>query len=119
MGRLIDADLLKETLGSERAEYNCFTDPDGAIYKGLSIAIEKVNDAPTADDPLQCGWLKKGYWIKMRGMMPPEYVGLKECSLCGWHIHPMGRYAFDKREDEFRYCPHCGAKMDGERKDDE
>ena len=52
-----------------------------------------------------------GRWIKMTGMMPPEYHGHYECSECQWHMKGL-RNSWT-REEEMAYCPNCGAKMDG------
>ena len=51
-----------------------------------------------------------GQWIKMTGMMPPEYHGHYECSECGWHIKGL-RNSWT-REEELNYCPNCGARME-------
>lgn len=51
-----------------------------------------------------------GRWIKMTGMMPPEYHGHYECSECGWHMKGL-RNSWT-REEELNYCPNCGAKME-------
>lgn len=47
-------------------------------------------------------------WIKMTGMMPPEYTGHYECSNCRWH---------GKREIEidYKFCPNCGSSMSKEK----
>ena len=50
-----------------------------------------------------------GRWIKMTGMMPPEYHGHYECSECQWHM--KGLRNSRTREEEMNYCPNCGAKM--------
>ena len=50
-----------------------------------------------------------GRWIKMTGMMPPEYHGHYECSECQWHMKGL-RNSWT-REEELSYCPNCGAKM--------
>lgn len=50
-------------------------------------------------------------WVKMTGMMPPEYHGHYECSECKWHMKGL-RNSWT-REEELYYCPNCGAKMDG------
>lgn len=50
-----------------------------------------------------------GRWIKMTGMMPPEYHGHYECSECGWHMKGL-RNSWT-REEELNYCPNCGARM--------
>lgn len=52
----------------------------------------------------------RGRWIKMTGMMPPEYHGHYECSECGWHMKGL-RNSWT-REEELSYCPNCGAKME-------
>lgn len=105
MTRLIDADALKQ---------NAYTSYECASQPCKVVDVSDIDDAPTVDaEPV-----RHGEWIKIRGMMPPEYMGLKACSVCGWHIHPLGRTAFDLKESEFRYCPRCGARLDRERKDD-
>lgn len=53
-----------------------------------------------------------GRWVKMTGMMPPEYHGHYECSECQWHMKGL-RNSWT-REEELLYCHNCGAKMDGE-----
>lgn len=50
-------------------------------------------------------------WIKMTGMMPPEYHGHYMCSNCEWHMKGL-RNSWT-REEELSYCPGCGARMDG------
>jgi hypothetical protein len=55
-----------------------------------------------------------GRWVKMTGMMPPEYHGHYECSNCAWHMKGL-RNSWT-REEELSYCPGCGAKMDKEDK---
>ena len=52
-----------------------------------------------------------GRWVKMTGMMPPEYHGHYDCSECQWHMKGL-RNSWT-REEELSYCPNCGAKMDG------
>lgn len=54
-----------------------------------------------------------GRWIKMTGMMPPEYHGHYECSECQWHMKGLRNSWI--REEELNYCPNCGAKMDKEK----
>lgn len=55
--------------------------------------------------------VRHGRWMKMTGMMPPEYHGHYECSECQWHMKGL-RNSWT-REEELTYCPNCGAKMDG------
>ena len=57
---------------------------------------------------------QKAHWVKMTGMMPPEFTGHFECDNCGWHGKPF------VREIDFAHCPGCGAEMsiDGLHADD-
>lgn len=50
----------------------------------------------------------KCHWVKMTGMMPPEYHGHYGCSNCGWH----GIYS--EKERDYKFCPACGADMRGD-----
>lgn len=55
---------------------------------------------------------KHGRWVRLTGMAPPEYHGHRICSICECFapydpLH-MGREILPK------YCPGCGAKMEGE-----
>lgn len=65
---------------------------------------EVLDDTPTAD----VAEGKHGYWVYNRGQTfgEPRYF----CSLC---IDGGSDNGWDN------YCPNCGAKMDGERKDEE
>ena len=61
--RLIDADALKEYIGSVRAEFDFFDDDERARYEAHSKAIYLLNlyvdDAPSIDiEP------KRGEWIR-------------------------------------------------------
>lgn len=38
------------------------------------------------------------------------------CSVCGWENRAD---RVTRCRDDYPYCPNCGAKMDGERKDDD
>lgn len=70
------------------------------------VRVWKEIDKLPIIDQSQC----TGYWRKMAGMMPPEYHGHYECSECSWHLKGL-RNSFNK-EEEFSYCPNCGAKME-------
>lgn len=64
MSRYIDADALKEYIGSVRAEFNFFDDDERARYEAHSKAIYLldlyVNDAPSIDIVRckECKWGK-------------------------------------------------------------
>ena len=71
----------------------------GKMYSQIKN-LPTINAVPVA----------RGQWVKMTGMMPPEYHGHYECSECGWHMKGL-RNSWT-REEELSYCPNCGAKME-------
>ena len=49
------------------------------------------------------------YWVKAKGMMPPEYFGHYYCSNCeGLAMRDWKKHKTVLSD----YCPHCGYKMD-------
>lgn len=72
-------------------------------YKGRNIR-HVIDDAPTVDAvPVVHGrWSDAGF-----GELPKHAPYGWACSVCGG-------ISFN---NEYIYCPNCGAKMDGERKD--
>ena len=85
----------------------------GAEHVVVHHAWRLIEDLPAVD----AAPVVHGRWVKMTGMMPPEYHGHYECSECQWHMKGL-RNSWT-REEELAYCPNCGAKMDGERMDDD
>ena len=82
--RLIDADALKDAFWG--ACKNCLSEDDVA---------DLIDDAPTIDP------VKHGEWIEV------ENSGIgntAECSVCGGNTYGYRTC---------KYCPDCGAKMDG------
>lgn len=89
----------------------CISEPDLKLdgYKnGLRVAIQELKALPAVN----AAPVVHGRWVKMMGMMPPEYHGHYECSECQWHMKGL-RNSWT-REEELLYCPNCGAKMDKE-----
>jgi len=89
---------------------NCvYYDPDDLRCQKhlMRDALEVLKEQPTTNTA-------HGRWVKMTGMMPPEYHGHYECSKCQWHMKGL-RNSWT-REEELSYCPNCGAKMDLENK---
>ena len=101
--RLVDADEIMEKLGI----FNDHVHGNEHFLYGIETAREIVDNSPTVD----ASPVVHGQWIKMVGMMPPEYHGHYNCSECGWHMKGL-RNSWT-REEELSYCPNCGAKMDG------
>ena len=91
--RLIDADALYQKM-----ESNLYwgLDSDGAI-------LDTIDEAPTVDavEVVHGRWIHEEECI--RGISDHQHV----CSVCG-HIY------WNARVPNFKYCPYCGAKMDGD-----
>lgn len=89
--RLIDADKLKQEL-----EVN-----------GLGYQYYMLDNAPTVDaEPVRHGKFVGTEYDGYADGYPVYYEW--ECSQCGC--------VFEDEEPTYKYCPNCGAKMDGERK---
>ena len=96
MSRYIDADALMEKMKHRWERFGRESD-----------CICLIEDAPTIDAiPVQiASWVSHGIGQEN---VPWGY----NCSRCGkWFV--IG----EATADEYHYCPNCGAKMDGERKD--
>ena len=88
-------------------------------YENCKIVLHKEDegvrcrDLPTAD----VGEVKRGYWIDVPLNVYDDRYGMNKynkrikCSVC--------EYAMPYEYPRFHICPNCGAKMDGERKDEE
>lgn len=91
MARYIDVDKLKQAFSTDTQHLSTF---DADLY---DLIVLDIDEAPTAD----VAEVKHGEW-KSSVMS----TGAPHCSLCNG-VAPS----------RYTYCPHCGAKMDGERRD--
>lgn len=68
-----------------------------AIYisEALDMAIESLENQKT------------GHWIRLIEDYPDCDLEFKGCSVCRTHYPNLA-------VRQFRYCPNCGAKMEGE-----
>jgi predicted RNA-binding Zn-ribbon protein involved in translation (DUF1610 family) len=113
--RLIDANALRERMFSY---YGCVNEKSSKeYYRGETLMNYEVADmiedcidnAPTVD----AVEVKHGRWTINTDDFTPAY----RCSVCGYN-KPM--IAGERvSQGAMNYCPNCGAKMDGERKDNE
>lgn len=98
--RLIDADALKEIIGKYE-----FTAPNERYKQGgecvLNFYMPKIIDnAPTIDaEPVRCG-----KWIEQ------DDGSYYTCSFCKNEWITLEGNPID---NNMKYCPQCGAKMDG------
>ena len=96
MARYIDADALIFKLRQNQM---------WTKSRDLTEAIITVQDQPTAD----VEEVKHGEWVHTD--KAAHWHSKDECSEC--HYHTFHRIDLT----HFNYCPNCGAKMDGERRD--
>lgn len=99
MARYIDADDVAQRL----MYYMSHTPERCGEHYAYKAALKEVVGSPTAD----VEEVKHGKWIPVQY----TYFGLKryECSECKDDEYWQKRYI----EHKEKYCPNCGAKMDG------
>ena len=97
MARLIDADWLLNAIEKLKVRNTSNT---ATIFDVLGVLddVEKIIKAAPINEPV-----KHGHWIFVNDMV--SYI---RCSECGDDIC----WANTKRP---KYCPHCGARMDGDK----
>lgn len=82
-----------------------------AKFGGLEETIwETAYDVVAYAQSVDAEPVRHGRWVKAHGMMPPEYFGRHECSLCK-------HFALSRKighEELSNYCPNCGARMHNE-----
>lgn len=74
------------------------------LLEHANILAEEMRKYQNADVPER----NVGKWVEVRQAY--DWWSY-ECSECGFVI-------MDESTEEYNYCPHCGAKMDGEETDD-
>lgn len=105
MNRYIDVEAVLELIQEEFHK----TDVNGEEQIGILKCHRIVREAPTAD----VVEVRHGHWITQEEAELMDSFDLAyTCSVCG-HLD------WDCTESEtFNYCPNCGAKMDGERREE-
>jgi hypothetical protein len=84
-------------------------------HYGVAIkAIEGIADECTAADVVE---VRHGEWKQATEPCGWHDVDCVVCSACGESWILDGDFDFDVVKDFWNYCPACGAKMDGERKE--
>ena len=98
----IDRDLLLKDI-EESVVFSVRAGVPSPEMRGARKIIDRIENAPTAD----VVEVKHGEWIPVQY----TYFGLKryECSECKDDEYWQKRYI----EHKEKYCPNCGAKMDG------
>lgn len=104
MPRLISADRLEADM-----YHNAF-EIDTDLQKwdsGCWIRYKMFENVIDAQPTVEAEPIRHGRWIRYEALNGID-VGC-ECSICGFHSN-----VYDSRFG-YKYCPNCGAKMDGEK----
>lgn len=88
--RLIDADKAKAELLRIAGDIHGWGEFFDGIRSGYQSAADRLDTIPTVEER------DKGYWIDIN-------LDTSICSVCR-----------NPQEYETKYCPECGAKMDGD-----
>ena len=104
MSRYIDVEKLKEELDNFISTSQTYTEYDYGYDDCLAAIQDTLADIPTAD----VAEVKHGEWTK------DDSDGCF-CSFCGWYTDYDYDYVTNNGlgNDDFIYCSHCGARMDG------
>ena len=73
------------------------------MNEALSLAEEFAENIPAAD----VAPVKHGHWVSL-----DDYFEDAQCSECGDAL-VIGDCSFNDFCECYKYCPNCGAKMDG------
>ena len=98
MSRYIDADEALRMMRNSKQDCPLKDDKKDIWYVAHDCAISCVEAVPTAE----VVEVRHGEWKKSS-----PYNRFMNCSVCG----------FGQDHTTFKYCPNCGAKMDGERRE--
>lgn len=106
MARYIDADNLIDELSA--ACMPIYEKGITGILGDNSSIADIINEQPTAD----VQEVKRGYWIPERDPDENNRIQCFHCSVCDDDFHYIGAFVATK------YCPNCGARMDGDNNDE-
>lgn len=113
MPRYIDADILPKLFDEEYKKTRKLIE-DGETHldnlaEGFSEATRVVTFVALTNDVQDVKEVRHGRWIKESCYMHGPISA--QCSVCELF---SGTWL---RNEPYKYCPHCGAKMDGERQE--
>ena len=113
MARAIDADELKETITDGITALSEHMGKYKLVFTAITHTVQNTIDKAPTIDPVKHGkWehIKRHLWktdnsgeIDIFALDYECDIGYYKCSECG-----------NKTVHNTNYCPHCGARMDGE-----
>lgn len=80
-----------------------------AEMRGANKVIDRIKSAPTAD----VVEVRNGEWLHTEEPLGWRDVDCIECSSCHESWIMDDDLCLDDYKDGWKYCPHCGAKMNG------
>ena len=104
MARYIDADKLEKDFPQSGSKHNVIINGNEYPVFLVDHVLHKIRNYPTAD----VVEVKHGKWQfvnQATNYLEPPTGDMCKCSVC--------EYEIDVSEAHFKYCPNCGAKMDG------
>lgn len=104
MQKYIDVEKLKNFDFNKIFDYKASFE----ICLGIETVLMIAEKMPSAD----VQEVKHGYWLYCRNNDYDGGVHTAECSNC----RITQSVVFYQRKPIFKYCPHCGAIMDGDQK---
>lgn len=106
MSRLIDADALCVKIEDNLVSLSTCISIDWYMGKSQmkKDVLENIKNAPT----IEAEPVRRGKWISQEEYFD-EYF---ECSVCGAGFCTLD--GLSPEENNMKYCPECGAKMDSE-----
>lgn len=117
--RPIDADVLLKEIEEEIEAEKSYDNYDKGVTAGLRIALRDIKKQTTIEaEPVKHGRWKERHYMKMKWIpsrfdnVSPEDVDIEpmvelRCSKCHlWSVN-------FRNHIELKYCPMCGARMDG------
>lgn len=110
--RLIDADALVEDIKSEIDDDKEIYPDDKAsiIFRAeMKTVIRIVKNQDTVDP------VKHGHWIPFWSISNGDCFVCSECK-GELFLADTWKICFKSPADKYKYCPNCGAKMDGDDK---
>lgn len=106
--RLIDADELRKMLVNHkktqaRGHFGPYME---GIYCGFNKSLYDIETAPTIDAEI----VRHGRWSEH---FKRTCSTMFDCSVCGGIAYDVQKNKKQPKHCTYRYCPNCGAKMDG------
>ena len=105
--RLIDADALVVKLKDWRGDKED-VDMSDPHYVGYYAAMDRAIKMTCLAHTIDAAPVVHSYW--------DEYENTIVCKACGekWSIREDGDFVIIEAKGDLKFCPSCGARMDGE-----